>query len=163
MRFAKLVASTMALVLMGTVSTSALAERTGGHGLSVSPSAALSIGVSAVPVLSVWLLSEIGKDSVKGISKASTISKTAEQQPNWTVTSLAAEKDGVRAQFTSTDNTRTIEVVLPGAVAADAKLAIGDNLQLRKVGKSSAVFNRGNTPVVVLADPGSNLMHSTRK
>ena len=163
MRLSKLAASALTLVVMATVSTSALAERTGNQGYSVSPSTASAIGVSAVPVLSVWLLSEIGKDSVKGISKASTISKTAEEQPNWKVTALAAENGGVRAQFTSTDNARVIEVVLPQGVANDAKLALGDNLQLRKVGKSSAVLNRGTTPVVVLTDPGSNLMHSSRK
>jgi len=163
MRLTQLAASALTLVVMATVSTSAMAERTGGYALSNSPSTALSIGVSAVPVLSVWLLSEIGKDSVKGISKASTISKTAEEQPNWKVTALAAENGGVRAQFTSTDNARVIEVVLPQGVANDAKLALGDNLQLRKVGKSSAVLNRGTTPVVVLTDPGSNLMHSSRK
>lgn len=135
------------------------------NGLTTNPVLAasdseVSVAASTISVLLPVSLVVIGSQAV-GNSFAN-ISKALNYETRWTVIGMTTEGDKTLLALKSQDQKSTLTVAVPTANVTNADVRLNRIVNARRVGQHSFELAYNNTPLGVIADEKTDMVHSKK-
>ena len=98
--------------------------------------------------------------SLAGESVAQSLSSIGDHS-RWKVTGVKEGSGGkTEAEMLCDDGKRKLTMTVPTKAVHEQRLAIGDQLDIDRVGKAGYVVRKGPATIGVLAEPGNGMVHS---
>jgi hypothetical protein len=98
---------------------------------------------------------------VAGSEKVSQSLASLGDHSRWKVSGVKDQKDGrTETEMQCDDGKRKLTMTVPTRTAHEQRLAVGDQVDVDRVGKAGYVVKKGQAAIGVLADPGGGMVHS---
>ena len=109
---------------------------------------------------SVLILAPFSLVSMAGQSVAQSLSSIGDHS-RWKVTGVKEGTGGkTETEMLCDDGKRKLTMTIPTKAVREQRLAIGDQVDIDRVGKAGYVVKKGQAAIGVLTEPGGGMVHS---